>query len=532
MNKHSKEAPAVLDLPVSNVKEGDIVEVITPQLIKQCKELNFKIDLRTGMIGKEVKKRGRKNKVLLKQLYDLVANGECYPGYYYDVFGYKNTPGMCEGILSKEDKRVDLLAVYPSEIRERNRQTMLEKYGVTHNWAKGKMRDELEAKWVEKYGATNPLKSKKVRDQIKQTMLDRYGVESYTESENFKPKVKQTMLDRYGVEHNWNKGQLRDNLEAKWVEKYGVDNPIKSDEVQNRMKSTCLERYGVAHPLQNADILRETKETLFERYGVYYPIQSPEIAENMRRTMLDRYGVDYYMNIPGAAEETARKIREAIASKDPRYAKIYDWLTNGYEDENEVIEFLTTNYDYNSSLKYLKMLGLKSKTEFLTELKVRRLLDLIGVDYLCNVKAIHSTRNANDALYELDIFIPELGVGIEANGKAYHAVNKAAYGEPKSKDYHFEKFKAFHERGILMLSFTDYEQDHFRSDYENIIKHHLTGEPLNVSKAFLEFNQISSIEESLNYGLFDPSRFTGNFEDHQHQRFIEDYEYWDCGIIK
>nr|DAQ75413.1 MAG TPA: hypothetical protein [Caudoviricetes sp.] len=46
---------------------------------------------------------------------------------------------------------------------------------------------------------------------------------------------------------------------------------------------------------------------------------------------------------------------------------------------------------------------------------------------------------------------------------------------------------------------------------------------------------MSSIEESLNYGLFDASRFTGKFEDHQHQRFIEDrdlFEYWDCGVIK
>ena len=111
-------------------------------------------------------------------------------------------------------------------------------------------------------------------------------------------------------------------------------------------------------------------------------------------------------------------------------------------------------------------------------------------------------------------------------------------GDFKNPEYHFEKFKAFRDRGILMLSFTDHEQDHFKEDYENIIKyhlHHLLGEPLNVSKEFLEFNQISSIEESLNYGLFDASRFTGNFEDHQHQRFIQSdnlYEYWDCGIIK
>ena len=132
----------------------------------------------------------------------------------------------------------------------------------------------------------------------------------------------------------------------------------------------------------------------------------------------------------------------------------------------------------------------------------------------------------------MDVYIPSLQLGIEINGLGYHSVNKHPYDDPKTPGWHFEKFKAFHESGILMLSFTDHEQEHFTEDYINIIKHHIIKEPLNISKEFLEFNQISSIEESLNYGLFDPSRFTGNFEDHQHQRFIEDYEYWDCGVIK
>ena len=135
----------------------------------------------------------------------------------------------------------------------------------------------------------------------------------------------------------------------------------------------------------------------------------------------------------------------------------------------------------------------------------------------------------------MDFYFPKLKLGIEINGRAHHSVNKAAKGDPKTPEWHFEKFKAFHSSGILMLSFTDYEQDHFRSDYINIIKFHLgllKREDLHISKEFLEFNQISNIEESLNYGLFDPSRFTGNFEDHQHQRFIEDFEYWDCGVIK
>ena len=129
----------------------------------------------------------------------------------------------------------------------------------------------------------------------------------------------------------------------------------------------------------------------------------------------------------------------------------------------------------------------------------------------------------------MDFYFPKLRLGIEVNGLQYHSVNS---DENKTPEYHFEKFKKFHESGILMLSFTSSELDHSRDDVVNIIKHHLLGEPLNVSKEFLEFNQISRIEESLNYGLFDPNQFTGKFEDHQHQRFIDDYEYWDCGVIR
>lgn len=507
MNKHSKEAPAALDLPVSNVKEGDIVGVITPQLIKSCKDSNLKIDLRQGAIAKETTKKGKFIKSLKDQLYVLVANGECYPGFYYDVFGFKHSARMCEAITSKQNKRIDLRSVYPNEIKQTSESTMLEKYGVTHNWAHGEMRDKLEAKWVEMYGVKNPLAAKEVRAKVKETMLGRYGVEHYTDSEDFKPKVKETMLERYGVEHNWCKGALRDDLEAKWVETYGVDNPIKTKEVREKMKSSCKERFGVDFPLQSKEIYDATKESLFQNYGVYHQMKIPEVVEKV-----------------------ARKIKETIASKDPRYAKVYDWLTNGYEDACEVIEFLIENYDYNLSLHYLKLLGLKCKKEFVTELKLRSLLDKLGADYVQNARKLHGVK-FNKLYYDMDFYFPKLKLGIEVNGLQNHSVNAKAMGkgDSKSKEYHFEKFKAFHESGILMLSFTDYEQDHFRSDYENIIKHHLLGEPLNISKEFLEFNKILSIEESLNYGLFDADRFTGNFEDHQHQRFIGEYEYWDCG---
>ena len=533
MKQHSNAVQVDSDHLENKIKVGDTVEVITPHLIKSCKDLNLKIDLRQGAIVKEDTKKGKFIKSLKDQLYVLVANGECYPGFYYDVFGFKHSARMCEAITSKQNKRIDLRSVYPNEIKQTSESTMLEKYGVTHNWACGELRDELEAKWVEKYGVKNPLASKEVRERVKETMLDRYGVEHYTDSEDFKLKVKETMLDRYGVGHNWCKGPLRDVIVAKWIETYGVDNPMKSSEVQEKMKFTCNERYGVDYPLQSSEIYDKTKETLFQNYGVEYTFQSPGIREKSRQTIIERYGVDHQLRVPEIIAKISEKIKETVASKDPRYAMVHNWLKNGYDDANEVIEFLIENYDYNLSLHYLKLLGLKSKKEFMTEFKLRSLLDRLGVDYIQNARKLHGVK-FNKIYYDMDFYFPELKLGIEVNGLQNHSVNAKAMGkgDSKSKEYHFEKFKAFHSSGILMISFTDYEQDHFRSDYENIIRHHLLGEPLNVSKEFLEFNQISNIEESLNYGLFDPSRFTGNFEDHQHQRFIGDYEYWDCGVIK
>ena len=205
------------------------------------------------------------------------------------------------------------------------------------------------------------------------------------------------------------------------------------------------------------------------------------------------------------------------------------------EDISEIIKFITENYGRTQALVHLKELGIKQPTSYITEVKLCNLLDSLGVEYIHNAKKYHQVRNPNNEYYELDFYIPTRKLGIEINGLSHHSVNYAANGDPKTLEYHFEKFKAFRDSGILMLSFTDYEQDHFTEDYINIIKLHLgllNKEDFRVSEEFLEFNQVSSIEESLNYGLFDPNQFTGNFEDHQHQRFIENFEYWDCGVIR
>ena len=310
--------------------------------------------------------------------------------------------------------------------------------------------------------------------------------------------------------------------------RYQVDNVSKLPEVRERRKQTNLKRYQVDNAAKSPEAKANMRKTNQKRYQANTPIENPEIKSNIQRTNLKRY------------ESVSPLGNKDVRSKNnPNLAKVYEFqdiLERGETlDVTAVIEFITENYCASQALVRLKELGIKQSTNFLTEVKLCSLLDSLGVEYIHNAKKDHQVRNANNEYYELDAYIPEIQLGIELNGLAHHSVNIARYGNTKTPEYHFEKFKAFRERGILMLSFTDYEQNHFKDDYENIIKLHLgllNKEDFRVSEEFLEFNQIKSLEESLNYGLFDPNQFTGNFEDHQHQRFIEDFEYWDCGVIR
>ena len=307
--------------------------------------------------------------------------------------------------------------------------------------------------------------------------------------------------------------------------RYSVDNVSKLPETNERRKLTNLRRYQVDNVAKLPESKESMRRTNQKRYQANTPIENPGIKSNIQRTNLA-----IYKSISPLGNKDVR------SKNNPNLAKVYEFqdiLERGEMlDVTAVVEFITENYSPSQARVYLKELKIKQPTNYLTEVKLCNLLDSLGIEYIHNAKKAHQVRKPNGEYYELDAYIPTLNLGIEINGRAHHATNFSRYGNPKSKDYHFEKFKAFHESGILMISFTDYEQDFFTEDYINIIKHHLLGEPLNISKEFLEFNQISSIEESLNYGLFDPSQFTGKFEDHQHQRFIEDFEYWDCGVIK
>nr|DAP50913.1 MAG TPA: endonuclease-like protein [Caudoviricetes sp.] len=463
---------------------------ITKELLDFALANNYKISLKTGDYGLEVQNKSRVgsyNQVLIDQIHELYINGEMYLRKYYHIFMVANGTFIVEHIFSKRGMRT----LNQKEIREI-------------------YRDDID-------------------QQTKLTCNDKYQTDYWFQSEKFKDQSKET------------------NLRLRGVEYVSQDPNVKAS-----VKFTNICNRGVPCVFQDPNFKEQAKQTNLLKRNVEYATQDPDVKASIRKTAMSNGGFTFQRESSRKqAIETTRRLYDCDNASSSNIVKVlrdidrierderYELLT-GLRDgtiqlsESEIIE-LASRYWEGQEREILKEFGILEPYKFLTEMKLCNLLDTLNIEYIHRAKSAHQVRNANNEYYELDVYIPNLNLGIEINGLGYHCVNKHPYDDPKTPEWHFEKFKAFRESGILMISFTDHEQDHFRGDYENIIKHHLFGEPLNISKEFLEFNQISSIEESLNYGLFDASRFTGNFEDHQHQRFIEDrdlFEYWDCGIIK
>lgn len=499
--------------------------MLSKETLEECLENGKFYCLKTNQVV-EHKPKNRKvyDSESFPILFELVTSGDCYPRKYAVVFG-KSPESFTAWIKTyaiENDLEVpDIRSIYRDQIVESTEATMMDRYNCRHNWVKGPQRDKLEAKWLEDLGATSPLGSPKIQAMIVDTNLHNLGVRRPFQSPAIQQKVVDTVMEEYKVKTTL----LEPNTMAK-------------------IKAIHQHNLGVDYPFQSPKIQQMCRESMMENWEVEFPFQSPEIRAMARQTMIENWKVPY----SGQSEEIVAKQLETKAGNDPRFAKLlefYDQKERGELDADEAARFLLENYSRDQARIHLTKLGLRNPVEFMTEIDVQILLEDLGIDFIHNALSAHGVRK-NSGYYELDFYIKDInipgypnGLGIEINGLQNHSVNAKAMGKGDTTpiDYHFNKFKKFHDNGILMISFTDYEQEKFEEIYCNLIKYHLKLMSIDELRAsitpeFPEFNGIESIEQSLNYGLFDSSKLTDDFENHKHQRFIKQYEYWDCGVIK
>lgn len=287
-------------------------------------------------------------------LFNLVISGDCYPKKYAKVFG-KSPESFTAWVKTYADKNglevPDIRSIYHDQIIEATEATTMDRYKCRHNWAKGPLRAELEAKWLEELGATSPLGSPKIQAMIEETNLHNLGVRRPFQSPEIQQKVVETVMEEYGVKTTLLEPNTMAKIKATHQIKLGVDYPFQSDKIQQMCR-----------------------ESMINNWEVEFPFQSPEIRAKARQTMIENWSVPY----SGQSDEIIAKQLETKASNDLRFAKLlefYDQKERGELDVDEAIDFIINNYKPTQALVHLTNLSLRDKLDFMTEVKAGLLLE-------------------------------------------------------------------------------------------------------------------------------------------------------------
>ena len=297
---------------------------------------------------------------------------------YYDKYLKKENEGICP-ICGKITKYESISKGYKHfcstncahkspEIKEKYKQTCLERYGVTSTNKLQSMKDKSKQTCLEKYGTEFASQSKEFKAQSRKTCLEKYGVEYSFQSENNKKKSKNTLLEKYGVDHYSKSEKFKEDFKETCQEKYSVNAPAqcpeiyqkvketclkkynvenyaKTEEFKEKFKNTCLEKYGVENPIQNKEIIEKRIKTCQEKYGVNNYIETKEFKENSKQTCLKKYGVDHISKAHIIHIKSSKKYKYNNIMFDSSWElAYYIWLTD------HKIEF---EYQPNIKFKYI-----------------------------------------------------------------------------------------------------------------------------------------------------------------------------------
>ena len=268
--------------------------------------------------------------------------------------------------------------------------------------------------------------SDEIKQKIKQTCLEKYGVDNYNKTKESKEKIKQTCLEKYGVEYFWQSNECKEKIKQTCLEKYGVDSPLKSEKIRNKGKQTCLEKYGVDNPAKLEENKEKVKQTCLKKYGTISTTQCKEIRDKIKQSCLEKYGVDN----PAKLEENKEKVKQTCLKKYGGLAPICD-----PNIKNQIKQTCLEKYgvdNYGKSLKHkINMSAIMSSDEMqehrynvmtknhsFNTSKPEEELYLYIKEKFPSVK-----RQYKDKLrypYNCDFYIPELDYFIELQGYYTH----------------------------------------------------------------------------------------------------------------
>ncbi|MGB2843279.1 MAG: hypothetical protein WBC02_00325, partial [Candidatus Aminicenantaceae bacterium] len=179
-------------------------------------------------------------------------------------------------------------------VSKRKAATMKKRYGAENPFSrKSSLFQKVQSYWADKDRAAHLPKDNfakpEIKEKIRQTNLERYGVENPTQNLNIRNKQLATAKKRYGDEQLLRVKEIREKGKQTNLLRLGVPDPAQSPVVLEKIRQTNLERYGV--PWTTLGVSREKQyATQVSKYGNKF-FASTIGKQKIRKALLDSENV-------------------------------------------------------------------------------------------------------------------------------------------------------------------------------------------------------------------------------------------------
>jgi hypothetical protein len=297
---------------------------------------------------------------------------------------------------------------------EKRKQTCLQKYGTENPFENQQVKqnhkqavqqavqqnnDQIKQKRkqtnLQRYGAESYSQTQQYKQQTIERNQQKYKVNYYTETDQFKQKKQQYFSDRK------NKQKAKQNKDQTCLEKYGTVNPSSTRQIKEKIKQTNLEKYQCENFLQDPDHRERLKKAFRDKYKVENPSQLEQVQQQTKQTYFEKYGVYHHLQLADR-----KNLLRQWCEQNPQ--KLF--TSSG---EKQLLEWIRTYYPSAEKIR------VENK--------------------------------------ELDIYIPELKIGIEYNGLYYHNQVALENTHRSGIQYHLEKTNFFKQHGIKVIHIWEHE---------------------------------------------------------------------------
>ena len=413
---------------------------------------------------------------IMNDLYERPICKNCqigYPKFINLNLGYRQ---YCSNECSRKivgEKIGQYSKEHSKELLEKRTNTILKKYGVKNisnmkeinetksNTWKNKTKEDIEKivkirqeTSMEHFGVTVPSKSNVVKEKIKQTNLERYGVPTTLNIDSCRQSTTNTVISKMSE-------IMKKRKETNLV-KYGIEHTFQSERVKEKIKQTNLERYGVSNPAESENIYKKIKHTNLERYGTIYPLQNQDIKDSLIKTLQNRYNVINASQIESVKRNKQQQFFNILINSDrlkDHYQPNFD--PNEYSTVDEYYEWKCLKC--NTIFKYCINNGRVPRCPTCYP-HIQTSLSETEITNFCKSYFDKIYENSRSLIppYEIDIYIPEIKLGIEFNGLYWHSDLSGS----KSQEYHQNKLLLALQNNIQLVQIFE---DEWR-DQSNIVK--------------------------------------------------------------